>query len=202
MFGSVFEYIRDSIDDFLALLHQQLVRDQLAMQELFQRRDALHLFHAHMAILERSMQAQRCSPVQDFTDSFQAEIHLFVDLGQRFRIRGVSAALFLRYVRAINKSLRQLVQSLAFNETTKLSLLNLICDQTENIDTALIDFFEKAMNDRTVEHIEAANLQLIREKATYKNIFIGTSNLVLITDGDGRIVEANPEAWFSFPIRI
>ncbi len=56
MFGSVFEYIRDSIDDFLALLHQQLVRDQLAMQELFQRRDALHLFHAHMAILERSMQ--------------------------------------------------------------------------------------------------------------------------------------------------
>jgi PAS domain S-box-containing protein len=198
VFESVFEYIRDSFDDFLELFHKQLLQDRLVTQDLFQRQDALLLFHAHMSILDYSMQNQSCPPADVFQTKFPAEIDLFTDLIQRFKSHGLSPSFGLQYFRAVHSAMRQLILSLVFNEVTKINLLNLIHDQMSIIDVLLIDICEKSMKDQSVQGLEAVNLQLIREKATYKNIFVGTSNLVLITDGDGQVVEANPEALVFF----
>jgi len=198
VFESVFEYIRDSFDDFLELFHKQLLQDQLVTQDLFQRQDALMLFHAHMSILDHSMRDQRCPPADVFQSKFPTEIDLFTDLIQRFKSHGLSPSFGLRYFRAVHSAMRQLILSLAFNEATKINLLNLIHDQMSIIDVLLIDVCEKSMKDQSVQGLEAVNLKLIREKATYKNIFVGTSNLVLISDGAGLVVEANPEALVFF----
>lgn len=198
MFENTFEYIRDSFDDFLDLLHKQLLLDRLVTQDLFPRRDALLLFHAHMSILKHSMQNQSCPAADAFQAKFSAEIDIFTDLIQRFKSHGLSPSFGLQYFRAVHSSMRQLILSLAFNEATKINLLNLIHDQTSIVEALLIGVCEKSMKDQSVQRLEAVNLQLIREKATYKNIFVGTSNLVLITDGDGQIVEANPEALVFF----
>lgn len=198
MFESVSEYIHDSFDDFLDLLHKQLLQDRLVIQDVFQRQDALLLFHAHMSILEYSLKNQGCPPADLFQSEFSAEIDLFTDLIQCFKSHGLSPSFGLKYFRAVHSALRQLILSLAFNEATKINLLNLIHSQMITIDTLLIEVCEQSMKDQSVRELEAVNLQLIREKATYKNIFVGTSNLVLITDGDGNIVEANPEALVFF----
>lgn len=198
MHGSLFEYIRDSVGDFLHLLQKQLEQEQLAVKELFQRWDALQLFHAHVAILEQSMQEQDSQPSALFREKFQSEIDLFIDLIQRHKSYGLSVSLSLQYFWAIDSALQQLVLSLTSNDSVKNQLLNRLNNQVRMINLVLMNAYERTLKDQTQQNLEAANLQLIREKSTYKNIFEGTSNLVFIADGEGRIAEVNPEARLFF----
>nr|WP_321369444.1 hypothetical protein [uncultured Desulfuromusa sp.] len=46
MVASIFDYLRDSINDYLKLFHQQLLADSFSVQNLFQKQDIILLFHA------------------------------------------------------------------------------------------------------------------------------------------------------------
>ena len=198
MAGSIFNYLRDCINDYLQLFQQQLLEDNLAAQDLFQRQDAILLFHAHATILEQLLTDENCPPLETFRNQFKTEIESFIDVGRQCQSAGLGFAIGSQFFSAIDRSFVQLLNFLAFDDVTKIKLLSLFTSQIGMIDSLLTESFETLTKGASLAALEALNLTLIREKSTYKNIFEGTSNLVLITDGEGKIVEANPEAIIFF----
>jgi len=196
--GSIFNYLRDCINDYLQLFQQQLLEDNLAAQDLFQRQDAILLFHAHATILEQLLTDENCPPLETFRNQFKTEIESFIDVGRQCQSAGLGFAIGSQFFSAIDRSFVQLLNFLAFDDVTKIKLLSLFTSQIGMIDSLLTESFETLTKGASLAALEALNLTLIREKSTYKNIFEGTSNLVLITDGEGKIVEANPEAIIFF----
>ena len=198
MAGSIFNYLRDCINDYLQLFQQQLLEDNLAAQDLFQRQDAILLFHAHATILEQLLTDENCPPLETFRNQFKTEIESFIDVGRQCQSAGLGFAIGSQFFSAIDRSFVQLLNFLAFDDVTKIKLLSLFTSQIGMIDSLLTESFETLTKGASLAALEALNLTLIREKSTYKNIFEGTSNLVLITDGEGKIVETNPEAIIFF----
>jgi len=196
--GSLVEYLRDSIDDYLELLNHYLLKEQLAAQDAFQKQDAILLFQAHVAILEQLLKAKNCPPLEPFRRQFETEIGSFLELSRRCQSLGIGLSVCIRFFRAVDQSLTRLIISLAFNDATKIEMLTLFSTQIGVLDTVLAEHFESMVKGSTMRDLEAVNQVLMREKITYKNIFEGTSNLVLMTDGEGMVVEANPEALIFF----
>lgn len=203
MFENICEQIRDSIDRFLERLNEQLRQDQLILQEVFQQQDAFQLFNAHVSILEQLWGDQYCPPAAEFKKRFASEIKHFSELVRLFTSHGLSPFIGVRFFRAVQAALVSVVRDQVSDEATKLNLLTLFFQQSHIIDAEMIEVCAAETDDQTVPFLENANLRLLKEKATYKNIFDGTSNLVLITDGEGIIVELNPEAVVFFsPQRV
>lgn len=198
MAGIIFDYLHDGLDDYLDLLHQQLLKDHLAAQDLFLRHDAILLFHAHVEILKQLFQDENSPPLETFHTQFHEHIERFVELGTRCQAAGLGLTVGFQFFRAINCAFTQLIKALVYNDATKITLLDLFSAQVGMINAVLVESFENQVKTPSLRNLEIANLTLIREKTTYKNIFEGTSNLVFITDGDGKIVEANPEAIIFF----
>ncbi|WP_321394480.1 PAS domain S-box protein [uncultured Desulfuromusa sp.] len=194
MAASIFDYLRDSINDYLKLFHQQLLADSFSVQNLFQKQDIILLFHAHATILERLLDNEGCPSLETFRHQFKTEVESFNGVLMRCQSNGLGFAIGIHFFAAANRAFIQLLTLLVFDDTTKIKLLSLFTSQVGMIDTVLVESFERMHKDVSLTSLERQNLKLIGEKSTYKNIFEGTSNLVLITDNDGKIVEANPEA--------
>jgi len=196
--GSIFEYLRDGINDYLKVLHQQLLEANLASQDLFQEQEVIFLFDAHATILEQLLVDEYCPPLGTFREQFKSEIDRFIDVQRRCQSNGLGFVVGTQFFSAIDRSFVQFLSLLVFNDVTKIKLLSLFTSQSGMINTLLVQSLENTIKDTSLTSLEALNLTLIREKSAYKNIFEGTSNLVLITDGEGKIVEANPEAIIFF----
>lgn len=194
MTARTFDYLRDSINDYFKLFHQQLLEDAFSVPDLFQRQDTILLFHAHITILECLMADENCPHLQRFRSEYKTEVGSFTDVVMRCQSAGLGFAVGAQFLALINRSFVQLLTQLALDDAIRIKLLSLFTSQAGMLNAILVESFEEMNKDVSLTSLETLNLKLIREKRTNKNIFEGTSNLVLITDNDGKIVEASPEA--------
>lgn len=194
MRSNLCSYLKDALGDFLELLNQELVLLDPCDVEIFKKHDAVALFNIHLAMLADAL-STGSSPTSDgLRERFHAEFHDIIALWHAYHLRGISLSAFIRYLQVVKRSLHQVVMTLAADETSRTRFLSVLDTQVDIIQTEIVSDWEKAGLDQHFRNLEKTNLRLSRERTTYKNIFANTSNLVIITDSHGTIIEANPKA--------
>jgi PAS domain S-box-containing protein len=187
-------YLKDALGDFLILLHQELLRSNTFEIEMFKKQDAVALFNIHLLMIADSLSTGGCPTSPGFRMKFQSEFRTINELRHFYQLRGIPLSGFIKYLQALKRSLHQLSKRLVIDEADRAHFWDVLTTQAEVIQTEIVVDWEKTNLDQEFRDLEKSNLQLGRERTTYKNIYTNTSNLVIITDTQGIIVEANPKA--------
>jgi len=121
-----------------------------------------------------------------------------IEEARRFHDMGVSSELFLYFFKNMVQALEECVVDLEFSDKEIKNSLTAIRRITDTLEIAIIDEWKRLDNPETKKEFESAYRRLQQEKDTYENIYKGTKNLILITNRQGYIVEANPPAELFF----
>lgn len=187
-------YLKDGLGNFLDLLHHELLQLDMCEIELFRKKDAVTLFNAYLIMLADALVTGNCPLGDEFREKFNSKFSTIIRLRHFYQLRGVSLSAFSRYLQALKRSLHRLAMAQTGNETEKARLTVVLTTLADVIQAEIVADWEKVNLEQRFRNLESSNLQLSRERTTYKNIFASTSNLVMITDSLGTIIEANPKA--------
>jgi len=121
-------------------------------------------------------------------------VSYFINASKYQRSRGVSVPQSLIVLKGMWTAMEQLIVQSVAAESTKQQIILRLHRLAQTIETRLLNDWHHRGTDEALADLEQTNRQLARETATYENIFKATSNLVLITDQQGIITDANPEA--------
>lgn len=123
---------------------------------------------------------------------------LLVSCAGRHRDRGIPVDLFLGCFKTMIQSLEELVRQ--FGGTPESTLLHLvqIRQLADRIETAVVRENEEAAKSGRTCRLEENCRRLAIEKLRYKNIYLNTTNLVMISDSKGVVIEANPQTHHVF----
>jgi PAS domain S-box-containing protein len=110
------------------------------------------------------------------------------------RSRGVSPGLFLGSFKIMVQALEDSIVALDCSDRDTNTALLAVRRTVDIVETAVIEDWERSEKSDELKELESAYRQLILEKNTYENIYNATNNLVLITNHEGYIIEANAQA--------
>ena len=110
------------------------------------------------------------------------------------RSRGASLGLFLGSFKSMVQILEDLIVELEFSDAEIKTTLLAVRRTVDMVEAVVIEDWERAIKPDEIKELESAYRGLLLEKNTYEHIYKQTNNLVLITNYEGCVVEANPEA--------
>lgn len=194
MIGDFLEQLDRGLEEFLALWGQYLQQAGYFEFTFARRDDSVKAFHALISALKELGTAEVPPSLAERRARSRAETSFFVKAAREQKARGVTGEMSLGSFKAMRLAVEDLIEAMVIADGVKLKALRLLSRQADAIEAAIIADWEKTDKDQATRELEQANRQLAREKNTYESIFEATSNLVLIADREGVIVEVNPEA--------
>lgn len=192
MIGDILEQLDEQLETFLQRWNHHLQQSGYAEFSFVQRGDSSKAFHALLSLL-RELDASDISPVQ-LRNQLQNPPCFFVDMARQQRRRGVTCEMCIGCFKAMRHATDELIDAIISNEMGKIATRKRLQQLSDATEAVLIADAEYSDSREVSQELQQANRQLIREKNTYESIFEATSNLVLLTDEQGAIIEANPQA--------
>lgn len=121
-------------------------------------------------------------------------IGFLLEEARLYRSRGVSLELFLGSFKTMVQVLEEGIVGLDFPHRDISAALLAVRRTADILEAAVVEDWESRGKSHELKDLETAYRRLLLEKNTYENIYKGTNNLVLITNHEGNIIEANPQA--------
>lgn len=201
MIDALITQLEDSLPDLPKSLTQYQANQEgyfLQNSSFISRHDANTLFLSIFSGLHKLFALDSTVSEDKLSEILESEIANIRDIAHTQILHGASFKELIGSIKLIRRIFEERITSLAATEKNILHLYSKFC--------FLIDFYELEISNWwetfKIDKIEAESAQtnkiLTAEKAVYKSIFDTTSNLVLVTDGAGYIIEVNPEAKIFF----
>lgn len=127
---------------------------------------------------------------------------LFAELATQQFNSGLTLSQILLTVKTMRQVLMQLIDEVIIAERIKLRAHQRLLCFTDLLEQQLLDNWQRHDSDQHTRNLQQRSQQLQREKNSYRHIFESTSNLVLLTDSNGTIVELNPQARIFSPAAL
>lgn len=119
-------------------------------------------------------------------------IDFFTDIAVNEQVDNSSNLSAIYCIKTMRVALEQYMEKCIVPDDIKLQALISLHRISDEIETRIIDLKSEELHKSQQQEAEKSSFKSAKEKSTYKSIFETTSNLVLITDEDGVIVEVNP----------
>lgn len=148
--------------------------------------------------LHKIIGADSSIPEYKLAEILKIEIASLRDIAHPQRLHGTSLREFIGSIKLIRKVVEEHIIRLPATERNILQLYSNFCLLIDFYELEIVDWWESIEIDKIETESAEANRKLKAEKTAYKSIFEATSNLVLITNDAGNIVEANPAAKIFF----
>ena len=140
-------------------------------------------------ILERSIEPGQAAFAALIQERNWAE--KIIQTARRHRVRGVTAEMFLGCFKTLVHAVETMVLELPAPEGDRLLALQRIRLYADALETILVDDWTSLSDRESRSNLDSANRLLTLEKNKYENILATITDLVLVIDSHGRIVEAN-----------
>jgi len=117
-----------------------------------------------------------------------------VEQTRQYHGMGLSMEMSMGFFKIVVQTLEDCIAELELpDDQTTIALLNLR-RVADILETAIIEQWECSGKTGSMKELETAHRRLLLEKSTYENIYRGTNNIILVTNRDGYIIDANPPA--------
>jgi PAS domain S-box-containing protein len=121
-----------------------------------------------------------------------------VMMAERHKSRGITAEMFFGCFKTLIHSLDDIILASPANPDEKLRLYIEFRRLLDSIESITISKWDKQTRDDRIKMLEKTDRILTLAKNKYENIFQATSDIVLVTDSEGRILEMNHAACEKF----
>ncbi|MBW2186091.1 MAG: PAS domain S-box protein [Deltaproteobacteria bacterium] len=189
MIDDILEQLDDQLDNYLELWTHHLQQSSYYESIFVGHSDSRQAFHTLLATL-KPFDSTGSTPAQQQP----SQTEFFVTLAQHQRASGMTTQMCIICFKSMRLAIEDLIEAVIIADHIKLKALRLFHRQTDIIETAIIGEKDHNDSDKKTLDLQRVNRELTGKKNTYESIFSATSNLVLLTDKTGIIIEANPEA--------
>ncbi len=203
--GNMINPLVTQLEEFLPELPQKMAQYHQSQNGYFlknslliSRHDINGVLHCIFSGLHKIIGAESSMSEDRLAEALETEITCLRDIAQPQRLHGTSFRDFIGSFKLIRKVVEEHILHLAATEIHILHLYSNFCFLTDFYELEIVNWWETIGIDTIEAGSTESHRKLIAEKTTYKSIFDATSNLVLIADGAGCIVEVNPAAKMFF----
>jgi len=189
--------LEDALTDFsdtLARHHQYREGPRKQNLILISRQELKETFVCILSGLKKVTHASPEMTTDEIIQVLEPEIACFreIALKQRLRCSGVKEV--FEWFKFIWHLFEDCIRDLTANSNSILNLLEAHRYLVDLVELEICSCLDTNDVNSIISESAETKKRLDQEKTTYKSIFETTSNQVLIADGAGRIIEANPEA--------
>ncbi|MCG8335924.1 MAG: PAS domain S-box protein [Proteobacteria bacterium] len=121
-------------------------------------------------------------------------VQALVGFARSHRSRGISAEMFLGCFKTLIHSLEELILEMSDTADKKLHAINMLRRWSDGAETLILSDWETMGQPEALDRLAETNRKLTLEKNKYENILEATSDLVLVTNPEGKIIETNTAA--------
>jgi len=197
MVEDVLERITESEEGVYELWTQRMHKGGY-LKYISATRDDFHKAFAGLINILRIYASEQPQLKVSRREDVENSCRFILDQSRLHRSRGVSLKLFVGAFKTMVQALEDSIFERGFSDTMIKAALPAIRRTVDMVETVVIEDWEYADKPDEFKQLESAYRRLLLEKNTYESIYKRTNNLVLITNHDGYIVEANPEAALFF----
>ena len=194
MIDDIIVQFDEGLEEFLALWAKHLQQAGYFEQTLATRDGSVKAFYVMLTALKKLDFTEMPPSLKDFCGRNRIDIAFFLNAGREQRSRGGTAEMSLDYFKAMRLAAEDMIDEMVLFDSIKLKVLSMLRRYFDVIEATIIADWENADKDTSMAALEKSNWQLARDKSIYESIFDSTSNLVLITDSQGIVREANAQA--------
>jgi len=198
MIDDIIVQLDDGLEEFLARWADHLQQAGYFELSFATRDDSIKAFYALLTALKKLDFTATPPSLKDLRDRNCISTDFFLEAAREQRSRGDTAEMSLGYFKAMRLAVEDMIGAMVLFDSVKLKTLSMLRRYFDAIEATIIADWENAVKDSSFAALEKVNRQLARDKNTYESVFDSTSNLVLITDGQGIVREANTQAKIFF----
>ena len=193
MLDDVILQLDERLEDFLLRWAERLRQLGYFKLTFATRDESVRAFYALLKALKELDPLEQMPDLKQLTEnSFHSRF--FLQAAREQRSRGGRVEMSLGCFKAMRLALEDMIGEMVLFDAIKLQAMTLLRRYFDAVEVLIVADWESTNKEQNLAALEQANRQLARKKNIYQSIFESTSNLVLITDGEGSINKANPEA--------
>ncbi len=117
-----------------------------------------------------------------------------VEVARRHRSRGITAEMFLGCFKTFVLAIEELIMEAEAPAGEKLAAVTIVRRFGDVFETILMGDWAATEQREATASLATANRRLTLQKNTYENILAAISDMVMVSDADGKIIEANAAA--------
>ncbi|WP_051617059.1 LuxR C-terminal-related transcriptional regulator [Desulfonatronovibrio hydrogenovorans] len=117
-----------------------------------------------------------------------------VDTSRRHRVRGVTAEMFLGCFKTLVHSIEEMILESPARAQTRIKALQAVRIYADALETIIMGDWTSVSEQESRDNLEKTNRILTLEKNKFENILASISDLVIVIDQQGRVVEVNNAA--------
>ncbi|SHJ85267.1 PAS domain S-box-containing protein [Malonomonas rubra DSM 5091] len=193
MLDDVILQLDEGLEDFLLRWAEHLRQLGYFKLTFATRDESIRAFYALLKALKELGRLEQMPHLKQLRENSSCS-EFFLQAAREQRARGSRLEMSLGCFKAMRLALEDMISGMVLFDAAKLQALTLIRRYFDLVEAIIVADWEATDKAQNLALLEQANRKLARDKNTYESIFESTSNLVLITDGDGTVREANPEA--------
>lgn len=114
-----------------------------------------------------------------------------LNTAQRHKTRGISAEMFFGCFKTLIHSIEDIILDMKIPDSDKLKAYIELRRIIDAIETVVINDWNSPSVNEDIRMMSEKNRKLTLEKNKYENIFKATSDMVIVTGDDGKILEMN-----------
>jgi len=145
-------------------------------------------------IIAQIRDGRRASSFGELLRNEDAWADALLQVSRRHRFRGVTAGMFCGCFKTFVHSIEHLIAQQSSPVSEKFEAVKLIRRWSDAFETILVEDWTAMTQQQTLAQLADTNRQLTLEKNKYENILAATSDIVLVTDSSGSVIEANQAA--------
>ncbi len=158
------------------------------------RQDCIDSFQGVLEAIKRMPPAEGVPEFAPMLEHAERGAHYLIQTARNHRLRGITEGMFLGCFKTLIHSLEDIVLALEMDAEQKLQAILKIRRVSDVLETAFVGDWEQSLAQDMTQQLQEVNRRLTLKKCRYENIYNSTSDLVVLTDADGTIIEVNPEA--------
>ncbi len=192
---AVLQTVQQRVDDFLVKWKTNMDRAGYLESTTAKREDCILSFQWFLDPL--------CAAVADAGPSvdFYALVHdtsgwadKILATSRRHRFRGLSAAMFFGCFKTLVLAVEEMVHETSYSTAQKMEAVQILRSWADALETHIVNDWTTLSQREADERLDISNRHLTLEKNKYENILAIISELVVVVDAHGAIIEFNRTA--------
>jgi PAS domain S-box-containing protein len=195
MAKDIIHRLPDYVESFLTKWSAGMDRAGYLKYTTAKREDCIESYQYFLDPLIRQIESHGDSmPFGELLQPNADWIEPFFQVARRHRFRGVTFEMFFGCFKTLVHAMEEIVMEMAAPAREKLDAVNIIRRWGDVLETLLVGDWRAVSQQDALGKLADNNRRLTLEKNKYENIFTATSDIVMVTDAQGAILEANNAA--------
>ena len=184
--------LKGELDAFLDAWEHNMDRAGYLLSTTAKRDDCARSFFGFLQPLWAHLEGEGC--LEDFhallenSDGWATPV---LEMAERHRLRGVTPEMFLGCFKTLVHSLEEILHAMPAAPRRILLATRTLRRYADALDTLLVRSWSALEPGGALSLLDDSNRRLTLEKNKFENIFAATSDVVLVADSNGNVLEAN-----------